>query len=93
MDTETRIRSLERTNRRLTLGLAVLGAAAVGAALGGLARQDDPSPYIGIAVHDKGGFLYRMRADGSLERLDLDRGRVAGGTPAEWASFHTGRHP
>lgn len=95
MNTESdRIARLERTNRRLTLALTLLIGVGTGAALAGMAGVGEPSPYIGIAAHDKGGFLYRMRADGSLERLDLDRGRVmGGGTPADWAPFPTGRQP
>ncbi len=87
---------LERTNRRLMLALVALGGAGVGAVLAGFAQPGEPEPpeYVGLAMHEDTNFLYRLTADGALERLSLGRGRVAGGgTPAVWNHFAVGRDP
>ena len=96
--TTDRITRLERTNRRLTLALVALGGMGVGAVLAGFAQPAPPAPpapeWVGIAIHDDTNFLYRMDADGGLERLSLGRGRVAGGgTPAVWNDFRVGTEP
>ncbi|GJM19740.1 MAG: hypothetical protein DHS20C14_19530 [Phycisphaeraceae bacterium] len=88
---------LERTNRRLAFALIALGGLGAGGLLAGFAQPGTPTQphpddaFVGMSIHDDTGFLYRMRADGSLERLSLERGRIAGGgTPAEWKPFPVG---
>lgn len=94
-DTDARLARLERANRRLTLalvGACGLGAGAVLAGFGQPGTAPEPAPaYVGLAVHDEVGYMYRLRADGGLERISLKRGRVTGGgTPAEWNEFPVG---
>lgn len=99
--TDPRLASLERTNRRLTLAVTALGGLLGGAVLAGLAQPDAPASarpvparpaYVGLTTHEESGFLYRLRSDGVLERLSLERGRVSGGgTPAVWNEFPVGQ--
>ncbi|MEQ8770885.1 MAG: hypothetical protein RIB60_10315 [Phycisphaerales bacterium] len=94
--TTHRIARLERTNRRLALALVALGGVGIGAVLAGFAQPGEPETpeYVGLAIHEQTNFLYRLQADGTLERLSLGRGRVAGGgTPAIWNEFPVGRDP
>jgi len=95
--TAARFARLERANRRLTLALVAAAALGAGAVLAGFAQPapSHPKPadhtWVGLAMHDETGFLYRLRDDGVLERLSLKRGRVTGGgTPAEWNEFPVG---
>lgn len=67
-DTEARLQSLERklrTQRRITLVLGAVVAAACMAAL-----ADDDGPVVGFAV-DNGNF-YRLVNRGRVEMLDTD---------------------
>lgn len=95
--TDTRLARLERVNRRLILALVAVGGVGAGAVLAGFTQPGQAAPdeprhaWVGLAMHDETGFLYRLRDDGVLERLSLKRGRVTGGgTPAEWHEFPVG---
>ena len=72
-DLDARLTRLERQNRLLRGGLLLVIGAAVGAVTVGLGQPaaEDISPVVGLAIHSEDDQLYRVRQDGTIERVSL----------------------